>query len=165
MAEFNPEQDFLKIYDELAESLWRHAYFRVSSKELAEDLVSETFLKAWDKYRANPVDNLKALLYRILHNLIIDYYRGNHHDISLDDMLVEPAAPHSTEVDVKIEVDMLRQHLDKMPEIYKQVLLWRYVDDLSIADIAELLGKTSGHVYVIIHRALKHLKDLVANKS
>jgi len=161
--QLTPEQQFLAAYDEWASALWRQAYFRVGSKELAEDLVSEAFARAWDHYRTKPVDNLKALLYRILHNLIIDHYRKPQSTVNLDEIseLKFSETPHADIADVS----NLHSKLQKLPEIYRQVLVWRYIDDLDISEIAKLLSKTSTNVYVIIHRALKALREIYENQS
>ena len=65
------EQEFLDAYKQYADSIYRHCYFRVYNKELAEDLTQETFIKTW-KYIAQgkEIKNIKAFLYRVAVNLI-----------------------------------------------------------------------------------------------
>jgi RNA polymerase sigma-70 factor (ECF subfamily) len=70
-------KEFIGAYDQWAEKLFRFAYYKVSSRELAQDLVSQTFLKTWDYLgRGNEVRDWRLFLYRTLKNLIIDYYRS-----------------------------------------------------------------------------------------
>ena len=72
------EENFLKTYDKYASSIFRHIFFRVSDKNLAEDLTQETFFKAWRHVVGNKkreIENFKAFFYKIANNLIIDYYR------------------------------------------------------------------------------------------
>lgn len=154
------EKVFMGLYDTMAEKLWRHAFFRVSNRQQAEDLVSECFLRAWDSYRTKPIKDLKPLLYRILHNLIIDYYRKQKPTASIEELLerhedVAQVDPQS------ISDPALPKLLNKLPTELRQILIWRYLDDLSITDIAKLAGKSSGSIYVIIHRAIKKLRDQV----
>ena len=74
--ESREEKLFLEAFDTHADSLFRHACFRLSDRERARDLVQDTFLKAWDYLRGGgEIQNIKSFLYRILHNLIIDEYR------------------------------------------------------------------------------------------
>lgn len=157
------EQNFLQAWDKLAPILWRHAYYRVNDKELVNDLVSETFMRAWDYLRQKRVVNLRALLYRILHNLIVDYYRKkNTMPVSWQDLAesnnFEPIAPANNTTEV--ELSLLQQQLDKLPTEYRTVLLWRYVDDLPVGQIAKLTGKSIGATYVLLHRALLRLKAM-----
>ena len=73
---------FSKIYDKYVERIYRFVFLKVSSREVAEDLTAETFLKAWEVYRkpqfsnpASQIENPQAFLYKIAKNLIIDHYR------------------------------------------------------------------------------------------
>lgn len=159
VSKSTPEEQFLRAYDELAGALWRHAYYRVGNRELAEDMVSETFTRAWDSYREREVENLRALLYRILHNLIIDHYRQSRPQASLDE-LAESGFDLAAPAGQAFDLPQLPELLTKLPDTWRQVLLWRYVDDLPAADIARLSGKTTTNVYVIIHRALRELRKL-----
>jgi RNA polymerase sigma-70 factor (ECF subfamily) len=91
---------FEALFDMYSSALFTHAYFRVSNREIAKDLVQETFLKAWQQQKkvadssqqmvdqaVKPVENWKAFLYTVLNNLIIDHYRTKRgKDISLDMM-------------------------------------------------------------------------------
>ncbi len=153
------EEKFLQAYDANVKDLWRYAYFRVSEQELAEDLVSETFMRAWDKYRENPLEELRPLLYRILHNLIIDYYRRHKATTSLEEA-PEVTYDSNSQLQAKLELDETLELLVRLPEYYQQILLWRYVNDLNITEIAKISGKTQSSIYVTIHRALKILKRL-----
>ena len=163
--QINPpgQQQFLAAYDDYAAPLWRHAYFRVGNREQAEDLVSETFTRAWDHYRGREVAEIKALLYRILNNLIIDHYRQSRPTTPLEEVS-ELAIKEKSKAD-PWEVVRLERLLERLPESYRQVLLWRYVDDLEIKQIAKLLCKNQANVYVIIHRALRSLRQLAEAKQ
>src|SRR5690242_12894969 len=81
------EQQFLKAFDELSEPLFRHLYFRVYSKQRAEELLQDTFMKTWNYLRGGKeVENLKAFLYRVANNLAIDESR-KHKEQSLETLL------------------------------------------------------------------------------
>lgn len=157
------EQKFLQAYDESAKALWRYAYFRVSNNEQAEDLVSETFTRAWDHYRDNPVTELKPLLYRILHNLIIDYYRQKKPVVSLE-QIPELPSKAKNKLEISLAWSDMQKLLVKLPDSYQQVLIWRYINDLDIGEISQIMGKSSTNIYVTIHRALKTLRRLNAEQ-
>jgi RNA polymerase sigma-70 factor (ECF subfamily) len=158
-----PEQKFLQAYDKSAKALWRYAFFRVSSNEQAEDLVSETFMRAWDHYRDNPVVELRPLLYRILHNLIIDYYRKQKPILSLEEISELPAA--KSKLTASLDWSDMQKLLVKLPDNYQQVLIWRYINDLDIGEIAKIMGKSTTGIYVTIHRALKMLRRFSAEQQ
>ncbi|MBX4200907.1 RNA polymerase sigma factor, partial [Candidatus Parcubacteria bacterium] len=86
------QQEFLDAYKQHADAIYRHCYFRVYNKDLAEDLTQETFIKTW-KYivEGKKVDNIKAFLYRVAVNLIIDHSRKKK-ALALDDVKEKEAS-------------------------------------------------------------------------
>jgi len=159
------ESLFLEAYDKFANNILRHIFSRVSDMNLAEDLASETFLKAWDYIRkGNKVDNLKSLLYKIANNLVIDHYRSNKKDASLNEALDyhDPKAKNKMEeIDLQINFNFVRKNIDDLPEKFKTFIIYRFIDELSIEEISKLSGKKPGNIYVIIHRGLKMLREKV----
>src|SRR3989338_1839112 len=86
----NDKEAFIRAYDLYIDQLYRFIYFKVGNREEAEDLASSVFLKTWNYILENSLKDqktLKALLYKIARNLIIDHYRKNKAGrmISLDD--------------------------------------------------------------------------------
>ena len=70
------ERQFLELYENLAEPLFRHCYFRLSDREKARDLMQESFTRTWERLvDGEKIKNLKAFVYRVANNLIIDIYR------------------------------------------------------------------------------------------
>ncbi len=168
----SPEEEFLKAFDEYADGLFRHASFRVSDREKARDITQDTFLKAWDYARkGEKVGHWKGFFYRILNNLIVDEYRRRKEE-SLDMILEEEpgsgqellsvGSRADTEelLDMRIRADAVRALLLKLPARDREVLTFRYLEESSLKEIAELLGITENVVSVRIHRAQKRLKEL-----
>jgi len=157
------EQAFTSAYDQYSESILRHIYFRVSNHSKAEDLTQETFFKAW-RYIANgeKVANLKAFFYQVANNLVIDYYRVKHKEIapleniSEADVALRP--DEDDKIDQTIDRELIKKSLTELSDDYRQVLLLRYIDDLSVKEIAKITDKTTSNVSVMIHRGLKILK-------
>lgn len=162
------EREFLEAYDALSEKILRHINFRISDRDEAEEILSETFLKTW-KYlsEGHEVDNLKSFLYRVANNLIIDNYRGkNKATLPLDEAIgIETWASSDPDerLDQKMEIERVKKSLELLPEQYRQMLIYRYMDELSISEISRVTGKSSVNIYVIIHRALKSLKGKVGS--
>jgi RNA polymerase sigma-70 factor (ECF subfamily) len=165
--------EFLAAYDEYAEKIYKHIFFRVNNKELAEDMTSETFLKAWNyiaegdptgaEAMAGKVKNFRSFLYRIAHNMIVDHYRQKSHAaLSLDALQetegnkIEPVAEFKE--NTTIDLETLKKQIDRLPENYKEMIVMRYIDDLDINEIRKITGKSFANIYVTIHRGLKMLK-------
>ena len=164
------EEKFLKAHDEYAASILRHISFRVSDEMLAQDLTQETFFKAW-KYvqqsggQLKEINNIKAFLYKVANNLIIDHYRGkkrfflSHNSFNEDELVFEPK--QKKEAEISIEMEIVERALMGMDEEYRQIILYRYIDELSVKEIANITKKTANNISVIIHRALKQLKEKI----
>lgn len=169
------KQAFVEAYDLYVDQLYRFVYFKVGSKEEAEDLTSMVFLKCWNYvYEGHLGDyqTLKALLYKIARNTIIDHYRknGKRQEISLDDVNGSPVIideKQDPEDQAAISFDFTRLMEEKLPQLkdeYREVIVLRFINELSIAEISKVLGKTAGNVRVMIHRALDSLQQLVKNE-
>jgi len=170
---------FIKCYDLYLNELYRFIFFKTNKKEDAEDLTSLVFLKAWDYILNNGVKDvttIKALLYRIARNAVIDFYRKkSSSEVSLDDVIRNDASFEVDEqfdvddiVDGKIDKERLMENLAELKAEYREVLVLRYVNELSISEIADVLEKNKTNVRVLIHRALSALrvmydKDLATN--
>lgn len=159
---------FLTLYDRFSAAIYRHALLRVGSREVAEDVVSRTFTKAWEYLRDpnHAIQNSKAFLFRIAHNHIVDHWREQERaPLAMEDFELEhheiSAPTHIGEdVDRSIDVAWLQKKLAELPEDERRLLLWRYVDELSIAEIAKLAKKSMGATYVAIHRAKRMLERI-----
>lgn len=157
------ENMFLQAYDNHSAKILRHIFFRVDGKEIAEDLTSETFFKTWQYLReGRKIKNITGFLYQVANNLIIDHYRSkSKKPVSLDE-IAEPIdnlkVSHEDKIDMKIDFALVKKHLDLLPDIYSRIVIYRFIDGLSIVEIKELTGKSTVNVYVIIHRAIKILR-------
>ena len=161
------EQQFLQAYEEYADAIYRHCVVRVTDSEKGMELMQETFLRALESVQqGTKVENMRAFLYKIANNLIIDTYRQKRHDSSLDEMAeaygFDPA-DERTDVNVaRVHQGMEAiEHLHLLEEPYRTVLIMRYVDGLPVKDIADVLGVTVNVASVRIHRGLKQLTSLL----
>ncbi|MDD5145094.1 MAG: RNA polymerase sigma factor [Candidatus Pacebacteria bacterium] len=163
-------KEFGKIYDQCIDKIYRFVFLKVSSEDIAQDLCSETFLRGWEAYRvdATKIENPQAFLYRIARNLVTDYYRekSRKQTISADNLpipdprqtMAETAAINSDLARVKIALTDLR-------EDYQNVIIWHYLEDLPIAEVAKMLDKTEDTTRVTLHRALKSLRETCNKKN
>lgn len=167
----NQETRFLKAFDEYNDALFRHAYLRISNRDRAVDLVHDTYTKVWAYLRNGyEIENFRPFLYKVLNNLIIDEYRRRK-ELSLDAMLAEEGVDEGSFDDLQEStVEALAATIDgkkafalltQLPDQYKEVLLYRFVDQLGPREISELIEETENVVSVRIHRGLKMLRKQI----
>lgn len=158
------EKEFIAAYGELSDALFRHSFFRVSNREVALDLVQDAFMKTWNHISlGNEIDNLKSFLYRVINNLIIDYYRKTKSS-SLDNLLEEGFDPQGDGQDSIVEsaeISIVKKGIALLPEKDREVVVMRYVDGLTLQEIAQTLNETENAVSVRLHRALKKAKEII----
>jgi RNA polymerase sigma-70 factor (ECF subfamily) len=152
-----------EIYDALSPELYRYAYRLVGDGVGAEDLLSETFFRFLRAIQSGggPKDHLRAYLYRTMHNLVVDHHRrgepvwgellpglvsGNERD--------DPARA----VQQRLEEREARCLLWQLTDEQRQVILLRFFQGLSNAEIARILKKTEGAVKALQHRGLASLR-------
>jgi len=165
------QQKFGRIYDKYVESIYRFIFIKVSSHETAEDLTSEVFLKSWQVFQSSEtrkskrekIRNPRAFLYATARNLVIDFYRTKKRDkiLSIEEAKEIEDIEQRIEEKEKVRSDLalIQKRLNSLKEDYQNVIIWRYVDGLSIREIAKILDKSPGAIRVLLHRAMKQLKE------
>lgn len=173
---------FIAAYDENVSEINRFVYFKVGNREEANDLTSSIFLKAWNHVQNKnflEAKTLRALLYRIARNTIIDHYReqGGHQDIPFEANLNEDAEVRGMEnllvdenssqeglekkIDDKADILLIQKNLPLIKEEYREIIVMRFINDLSLEEIADINQKTKGNIRVTLHRALNALRELI----
>ena len=169
---------FGKLYDRYVNSIYRFVYLKLPSKEVAEDVTSETFLKGWQYIqRAETIDNVRALFYKIARHLIADYYR-KHESVEQRTVTFFPSDTSSYDegafsddqagrllMEARADVALVLERISRLKEGFQDVLTLRLIDGLGFGDIATILGKTPGNVRVMFHRALKALDTLTREED
>lgn len=160
------QEVFMKCYEEHSDALFRFCYFQVSNREVATDILQDTFTKTWVYLKdGKKIDNLKAFLYKVAKNLIIDYRRKKK-STSLD-AITETGIDFKGEEDIvenithEADKEFIVKQLDKLEEKDKDILTMRYVNEMSIKEIADILDMTTNNVSVKIHRAVEKMKDIL----
>ncbi|MFH1392484.1 MAG: RNA polymerase sigma factor [bacterium] len=140
---------FIKAYRQFNEPIYRFIYFKVSQREIAEDLASEVFLKSWQFCQNNKITNIRALLYKIARDLVIDYYRKQ-----------KPVALENQEILIedKNHID-LQKALSQLTEDERDAILLYYFEGFSHQEIAQIMNKTNGAIRALTTRARKKIKQ------
>ena len=158
---------FAFFYDKYVKSIYRFVYLKVGSKQVAEDLTQDIFLKIWQHLvDKRNVRSFQAFIFRIARNTVVDYYRSSKQELPLENM------PESVEIieesvlaaDKNLDIAILLKEIELLKSEYQEVLLLRYVEDMSIDDIAHVMAKDKNNIRVTIHRALTKLKTITKGK-
>lgn len=153
------------LYDHYLPKIYRFVLLKVSHREEAEDLTHQVFLKAWENINQYNFKGYSfgAWLYRIARNTTIDYYRNNRSETSIEkanEIAIEGISLGGV-VDKKMEWESLIKSIRRLKEIEQEVLIMRFVEDLSLKEIAETINKSEGAAKLIQHRAVNKLKKIV----
>lgn len=156
---------FGQLYERYAERVFRFLYSHMSDRMDAEDLTEEVFIRIWrsmPNYRQQGVPFI-SFVFRIARNALIDHYRKvgrKGTSTSLDSVVLHDHKPGPAEhVDMAIESQELRQVMSTLREDYRTVLVLRFLNELSPEETAQVMGRSSGAVRVLQHRALSALRD------
>ncbi|MFA6429329.1 MAG: RNA polymerase sigma factor [Patescibacteria group bacterium] len=165
---------FAKLYDRYVVAIYRFVFLKVSSREKAEDLTSDTFLKTWEYLQKDvEIKNIRALFYQVARRTVIDHYRHDSiqrtseevvtfseaHTSSDNERVFSDQARERQKIEASAEASLLLDRLSGLKEDFQDVLMLRLVNGLSFSDIAVVLEKTPGNVRVIYHRAMKALEE------
>lgn len=159
------KEQFGHIYDEYIEKIYRFVYLKVNSVEMAEDISAKVFLKGWENYKVNynSIQNIGAFLYQIARNSVIDYYRDKDRTkvVSSDYQMqiIDSGTNIHEKAALNEDMAIIKSAIQKLKKDYQDVIIWHYLEDMSIADISEILNKPAGTVRVMIHRGLKFIKE------
>jgi RNA polymerase sigma-70 factor (ECF subfamily) len=160
---------FENIYNEHTDQLYRFTFFRVSDKEKAIDIVQDVFFKYFryledSKAREDEIHfSHKAYLFKTIRNTIIDHYRKKQSQ-SLDELL-DSGFEYSSDEDVSYDTSMnidykeVVKSLKGMDLDSQELIYMRFIEGLSLTDIAEITGQKENTIAVKVHRILEKLKQ------
>ena len=157
------KEAYAKLYYKYARNIYDYFWYRIDRpKDICEDLMQETFLRAFQhlpKFRMRGYSYL-SYLKTIAHNLLVNYYR-HQKEISLDKLGKVPAetAKATKNLEQKLEAEKLWQAVQKLSRHSRDVLLMRYQDEMPIKDIARVMGKSENAVKLLLSRARRKLAD------
>ncbi len=155
------------IYDRYEGRIYSYVYHRVGDAQVAEDLTAQVFLRMLEAIQNENAwqSSFSGWLYRIAHNLVIDHYRRRARltHISLDEvpvLLAENMDPQQT-AERRLQGERVRRAINRLTEEQAQIVSLRFLEGLSIAEVADITGKTEGAVKALQYRALTSLRRLL----
>ena len=156
-----------ELYDQYAGKIYAYIYRRVGQAEVAEDLTGQVFMRMLEAIRTGQGwrSSFSGWLYRIAHNLVIDYYRRRGRVTLVD---IDEAAPvratHGDPVrsaETSLKREQLRAALFQLSGEQAQVITLRFMDERSIAEVADLMNKTEGAIKALQYRAVLALRRVM----
>lgn len=156
------------VYDAFVRPIYEYIYFRTFHRETAEDVTSETFIKAID--RASTFDpqrgTLSAWLYRIARNTLIDHIRASRSTVSLEEAWILPdnRIALDDQTDVHIDMERLRNALEHLDPAHRELVILRAWHGLSYDEISQITGKSATAQKMSFSRVIARLrKELPAH--
>lgn len=157
---------FGSLYDYYQPKIYRFVLIKVSHREEAEDLTHQVFMNAWENIRTykNLGFPFSSWLYRIARNQVIDRYRTKKQELYLFD--IDPDYFSELEgieknTDERLELERVTRTIKKLRRDYQDIIIMRFVEELSLKEIAASIDKSEGAVKLMQHRAIKELQELL----
>ncbi len=162
------QNTFLEAYKTYSDHIFRFCLFKLSDREMAKDFMQETFAKTWVLMCKKDVEvkSLKAVLYKIAGNLIIDEYRrrGRRGVAQSLDVLqnegFEISIDEGSSMTDQIDGGKALRLISKIQEPYAEAVFMRYVQGLELDEMAKITGASENTVSVRVHRGISILKKL-----
>ncbi len=153
------------LYERYVVKIYNYVYHRTGNAHDAEDLTERVFMRAMRHIRRYDDRGapFSAWLYRIAHNLVANWHRDSQRrrEIPLDDIYVLPVRSDRPESRILAneETEALLRIIRGLPAERQQLLILKFVEHLSNAEIGEIMGRTEGAIKSLYHRTLLSLRD------
>lgn len=156
----NLRKDFELVFQEQSNVVYRLCLYKTSNKDVAHDITQETFMRLWKVLcSGKEVDKPKQYVYQIARNLIVDYYKDKK-SVSLDQLQEAGFEPESKAGIVDdAEVSILKEVIESLEPDFREVAYLRFVEEMKVKDIAEMLDLSENLVSVRINRAKNKIKE------
>jgi RNA polymerase sigma-70 factor (ECF subfamily) len=162
---------FGELYDRYQPKIYRFIFLKVSHREEAEDLTHQVFLNAWKNVERYTDQGFpfSSWLFRIARNKVIDYYRTKKTTLDIDVIPEEIVgiAEQDSQQDAEntLQLEKVYRALQQLSEEQKEVLILRFIQELSYDEVAEIMDKSPGTVRVLQHRGIKRLQTLLKSNT
>jgi RNA polymerase sigma-70 factor (ECF subfamily) len=163
-AQNRDQEAFAQLYEEHFDRIYRYLALRIGNEMEAEDMTQQVFLNALQsissfRWKGIP---FSAWLYRIAHNQAVDYLRRKKRTaVPLDESLATSDNPPQRVAERKLDIEQLLQATKKLTEAQREVISLRFTSELSIAEVARVMGRSQGAVKALQHSAIVALRKVL----
>ncbi|MCP4648340.1 MAG: sigma-70 family RNA polymerase sigma factor [bacterium] len=163
------QEALVKLYEESYSKVARYVFVRIGNQTEAEDLASETFVKALkslDSYQERGLP-MEAWIFRIAHNLVVDHLRkvSKRQMVAIDEVPIRDSVDPEEEAEIDIESGRLLKALDHLSPAQREVISLRFFSDLDSSECGKILGKKPGAVREMQSAAIKALRKVLDQES
>ena len=153
------------LYEEYYDKIARYAYLRVGKKDEAEDIAGEVFLRALKSlksYRERGIP-MQAWLFRIAHNLVVDYFRKTpkHQTVPIYDVQIESGVDPAKEAEQNAEIERVRAAMEQLTGEQREVIRLRFFGQLTSKEAGQVLHKSDGAVREMQRAAIEKLRNIL----
>lgn len=152
--------DFHELYERYSQEVYRFALFLSGDAATADDLTSETFVRAWAGSGQIRQATVKAYLFTIVRNLHRDLIRRQKPRGELDESLPDPAANPERAAGKRLELARVLGGLRRLTPLDRTLLLLRIHEEMPYEEIGEAVGLDAAAVRMRIHRARAKLAEV-----
>jgi RNA polymerase sigma-70 factor (ECF subfamily) len=155
-------EDFSVLYYQYVRKIYKFIYYKVQHRETAEDLTSQTFIKALEKINSfsNEKSSFSTWVYAIARNNVIDHYRTKKNNFDINDVWdLKDNTDIERDTDLKRKLEKVEVYLKDLKPEQREIVMLRVWGDMSYREIAEATGKSEANCKMIFFRVIKKLKD------
>jgi len=152
--------DFHALYTKYAPDVFRFAHYLSGNRAEAEDITSETFVRAWTSPAPIRMTTVKGYLFTIARHLFLQGLRRRSRHVPLDQEMVDPGAAPHLRAEQESEMKAVVARLQRLPEVDRAALVMRAVEEMPYDEIARALGISLSAAKVKVHRARMALAEI-----
>jgi RNA polymerase sigma-70 factor (ECF subfamily) len=163
LAKRRDEAAFAKLYEAYFYKIYRYVAFKIGDRMEAEDITQQVFLNALKSISSYEIGAtpFSAWLFRIAHNQMVDYLRKKtkRASVPLDDAPPQTGGEDPEEITAdKFDVEQLNAATKKLTDLQREVISLRFTSELSINEVARIMGKSEGAIKALQHSAILALR-------
>lgn len=162
MCQAGQLHEFGLLYDKYIRRIYDFIYYKTTHKETAEDLTSQTFIKALGKITTydSGKGSFSSWLYQIARNTVIDFYRTKKRTLNIEDIWdLAEAKDVDRDIDTKMKLKTIEKYLAKLTSEQRDIIIMRVWQEMSYREIAEVLGKSEAACKIAFSRVINKLRQ------